>query len=192
MQAQTCPKPTYKRRRPDQTLLYKTIAEHFESFKQSRDDEGSALPEYVSEEFRSYLKCGILNHGFIRVRCTECEHEFPLALSCKKRGFCASCCGKRMVECAAHLVDNVLPAAPYRQWIVTLPVPLRFWIATSKKLASEVHRLIIDQIDQHYTHNGGEPGSITFIQRFGSALNYNYHFHILYLDGVYKDAATPR
>src|SRR5262249_14815129 len=32
-----------------------------------------------------------------------------------------------------------------------------------------------------------QPGSITFIQRFGSALNLHLHFHILFLEGVYLD-----
>src|SRR5215831_5166677 len=31
------------------------------------------------------------------------------------------------------------------------------------------------------------PGSVTFIQRFGSALNLNLHFHCIFLEGVYLD-----
>jgi hypothetical protein len=31
----------------------------------------------------------------------------------------------------------------------------------------------------------GATGAVTLIQRFGSALNLNIHFHILFLDGVY-------
>src|SRR4029453_1601834 len=31
------------------------------------------------------------------------------------------------------------------------------------------------------------PGSVTFIQRFGSALHLHLHFHILFLEGVYLD-----
>mgnify|MGYP003323324314 CR=1 FL=1 len=30
-------------------------------------------------------------------------------------------------------------------------------------------------------------GSVTFVQRFGSALNLNIHFQMLWLDGVYED-----
>lgn len=30
-----------------------------------------------------------------------------------------------------------------------------------------------------------KPGSVTFIQRFGSALNLNVHFHTLFADGVF-------
>ncbi len=35
--------------------------------------------------------------------------------SCKGRGFCPSCGGRRMTELAAHLVDAVLPRVPVRQ-----------------------------------------------------------------------------
>ena len=54
-------------------------------------------------EFEAYLKCGRLEHGFLRVRCTECRAERPVAFSCKRRGFCPSCEARRMVESAALL-----------------------------------------------------------------------------------------
>ncbi len=40
----------------------------------------------------------------------------------------------------------------------------------------------------------GATGAVTLIQRFGSALNLNIHFHILFLDGVYtyRDNRPPR
>ena len=34
-------------------------------------------------------------------------------------------------------------------------------------------------------HSTGHTGAVTLIQRFGSALNLNIHFHMLFLDGVY-------
>ena len=33
--------------------------------------------------------------------------------------------------------------------------------------------------------SGAQSGAVTLIQRFGSALNLNPHFHMLYLNGVY-------
>jgi len=34
---------------------------------------------------------------------------------------------------------------------------------------------------------------VTVVQRFGSALNLNLHFHMLFLDGVYRaDGANPQ
>ncbi len=34
-----------------------------------------------------------------------------------------------------------------------------------------------------------QTGTVTLIQRFGSALNLNVHFHMLFLDGVYAEDA---
>ena len=35
-----------------------------------------------------------------------------------------------------------------------------------------------------------QPGAVTLIQRFGSALNLNIHFHMLFLDGVYTGGSS--
>jgi len=45
---------------------------------------------------------------------------------CKRRGFCPNCGARRMAERAALLIDDVLPHAPMRQWVFTVPFPLRF------------------------------------------------------------------
>ena len=38
-----------------------------------------------------------------------------------------ACCGaRRMAESAALLVDEVLPEQPVRQWVLSVPFPLRF------------------------------------------------------------------
>jgi hypothetical protein len=39
----------------------------------------------------AFLDCGILGHGFARVRCGGCLAEFLVAFSCKARGLCPSC-----------------------------------------------------------------------------------------------------
>jgi len=43
--------------------------------------QGRPLPEYVQREFEDYLKCGRLEHGFLRVRCTSCHQEHLVAFS---------------------------------------------------------------------------------------------------------------
>ena len=37
--------------------------------------EGKVLPKYVRQEFDEYLKCGRLEHGFLRVQCDTCYAE---------------------------------------------------------------------------------------------------------------------
>ncbi len=56
--------------------------------------------------------------------------EKLLAFSCKKRGFCLSCGARRMAETAALLTDEILPERPLRQWVLSLPIALRFLLAT--------------------------------------------------------------
>src|SRR6516165_5229100 len=190
--------PTYAPRDPSSTVLYHVIAEHLETFLASLHDapEATGLPAYVEREFYDYLRCGILAHGFLRLGCDTCHHELLVPFSCKRRGFCPSCAGRRMAQAALHRVEQVLPWVPTRQWVVPVPVPLRYWMAASQELTSTVHTIIRTTIGQYYVHQAvtrGVPrakvqsGSVTFMQRFGSALNLNLHFHCIFLEGVSLD-----
>src|SRR5690606_24305806 len=101
--------PGYFRHRPEETLLYRLVEEHYPAFAAAREAADRPLPKHVRDEFESYLKCGRLEHGFLRVSCSDCHAEKLVAFSCKKRGFCPSCGGRRMAETAALLADEVLP-----------------------------------------------------------------------------------
>ena len=151
------------------------------------------------------MQCGILAYGFLRLGCDTCQQELLLPFSCKRRGFCPSCAARRMAQTAAHLVEQVIPWVPTRQWVVSVPVPLRYWMASSQGLTAKVHTIIRTTIGQYYVNKAVvrgferaniQPGSVTFIQRFGSAINLNLHFHCIFLEGVYLDRAdqgrTPR
>ena len=142
------------------------------------------------------MQCGILAHGFLRLGCDTCPQELLLPFSCKRRGFCPSCAARRMAQTAAYLVECVIPWVPTRQWVVSVPIPLRYWMAASQDLTAQVHTIIRTTIGQYYVNQAVtrgfaraslQPGSVTFIQRFGSALNLNLHFHCVLLEGVYVD-----
>ena len=98
-----------------------------------------------------------------------------------------------MADTAAHLVDRVLPEVPIRQWVLTLPYSLRYRCAYDAKLTTEVLRAFLRslfaELRRRARRQWGLPaeqcGAVSFIQRFGSALNLNVHFHTLVLDGVY-------
>jgi hypothetical protein len=114
----------YERHRPEQTLLYQLVEEYYPAFVAQLAAQGTELPEYVRREFEDYLKCGRLEHVFLRVRCDTYHAEHLVAFSCKRRGVCASCGARRMVESAALLVDEVLPHEPMRQWVLSVPFPV--------------------------------------------------------------------
>ena len=113
--------PTYERHRPEQAPLYALIEEHFLRYLKRLDAEGVSLPHFVNEEFKAYMKCGRLEHGFLRVKCDACRHEKLVAFSCKRRGFCPSCGAQRTSDTATHLVEHVLPEQPIRQWVLSFP-----------------------------------------------------------------------
>jgi hypothetical protein len=76
--------------------------------------DAKGFPAYVQREFYDYLPCGVLVHGFLRLRCDTCHKELLLAFSCKRWGFCPSCAGRRMAQTAAHRVEQVMPWGPTR------------------------------------------------------------------------------
>src|SRR2546428_9534797 len=194
---------TYAPRDPSRTVLYTVIADHLETFLASldADPEPTVLPAYVQRQFDASLPCGILAYGFLRLGCDTCPQELLLPFSCKRRGFCPSCAARRMAQTAAHLVECVLPWVPTRPWVVSVPIPLRYWMAASQELTAQVQTIIrttIGQYDVNQVVTRGvprdqvQPGSVTFMQRFGSALNVNLHFHGVFMEGVYLDRTEAR
>jgi len=158
------------------------------------------LPKHVQAEFDAYLKCGRFEHGFLRVKCERCRAEKLVAFSCKGRAICSSCGARRMAECAALLVDEVLPERPLRQWVLSLPFALRFLLAREPDVLTHVLGIVYGEIARHILRKArltrataatGATGAVTLIQRFGSALNLNVHFHMLFLDGAYLVDTSP-
>ena len=194
---------SYQRRVPEQTLLYQVLAENLETFLDRCQSAEHELPRYVEKELREYLTCGVLGNGFVRLKCSGCgKEERPLAFSCKGRGFCPSCTGRRMADTAARLVDNVFPkSVPVRQWVLSLPLEIRYRLAYDGKLLSDVLAVFLRVVRGWYCRQAKaagykdvRAGSVTSCQRFGGAININPHFHVLELDGVYANEegkATP-
>ena len=185
----------YFRHEPERTVLYRAIQEHFATFLDvsQRDSERGYLPSHVHQEVEAYLRCGILAHGFTRLRCDSCKGERLVAFSCKKRGFCPSCGGKRMNEVAAHLVEAVIPPVPVRQWVISFPFSLRYLLAYRPQLITAVLAIFIRTVSNWIVRRAkregvyGKAGAVTFVQRFGGAINLNVHLHSLFLDGVFQE-----
>lgn len=91
-----------------------------------------------SAGFRHYLDCGVVERGFARVVCPTCRYEVLVPFSCKVRGLCPSCDGRRMADGAARLVEQILPLdVDYRQWTLSFPRWLRVRLLRDPTLASQ-------------------------------------------------------
>ena len=104
-----------------------------------------------------------------------------------------------MVETAAHLTDHVFPRLPVRQWVLSVPKRLRYFMQRDGATLNMVLRIFLRVIAQSLQdHSPGAAnvdradlhiGAIAFIHRFGSSLNGHVHFHVCVVDGVFEEVA---
>jgi len=175
------PCAAYQPRDAERGVLYRVVEAHLDAFLDAaaHGAEGARLPMFVEQEFRDFLTCGVLAHGFARLRCGDCAFERLVPFSCKGRGFCPSCGGRRMTESAARLVDQVLPRVPIRQWVLTLPYRLRYLLAWNHELSRAVLGVYARALlafqrrrAQRCGIRDGRSGCVTVIQRFGCRRSY--------------------
>lgn len=188
----------YQRRRPETTTLYAVVRDNIETLYAAvaAGFDGAALPPFVRREFDGYLGCGLLCRGFARMKCDACVEQHLVAFSCKGRGFCPSCMGRRMCQTAANLVEHVLLPVPLRQWVLTLPYQLRARLGFDGKLLGAVTRIFVDSVLGWYrrglrpgARERAESGAVVVVQRASSDLKLNPHLHVIFLDGVYVATA---
>ena len=100
---------------------------------------------------------------------------------------------RRAAERSAFLIDHVIPVVPIRQWVLSLPLPLRYLmlydhdltLAVLKEFANSLMGFYQDQAKQQGVEHP-LAGMVSAIQRFGGHLNSNIHFHSNILDGTFS------
>jgi hypothetical protein len=82
------PGSSYQPRHAEAGVLHGVIRNHVDDFLLATADraDGARLPEFITQEFREFLTCGVLAHGFARVRCERCALEGLVPFSCKAGG----------------------------------------------------------------------------------------------------------
>lgn len=193
--------PPVDRLHAARSRLHRVVHAHLETFLATAASlrDGGGVPRFVEEEFRAFLRCGWLAGGFARFRCGACRAERLVAFSCKGRGFCPSCGGRRMTAGAAPLVDDVLSDVPVRQWVLTLPHPMRYLLAWRHDLCKGVVRVLLRAVQRPRRTRANAQGlvdvrggAVAIVRTFGGALNLNIHVHALVLDGVFaRDGHGP-
>jgi len=138
----------YKRRRPEVTVLYEVVRDNVETLHFALDDGtlDVRLPFHAIKELDAYLDCGLLCRGFARIRFESCDESRLVAFSCKGRGFCPSCTGRRMCSTAANLIEHVFPDVALRQWVLTFPFQWRRRLAQDGALLAILTRSFIEAV----------------------------------------------
>lgn len=101
-----------------------------------------------------------------------------------------------MAETAAHLADHVFPSLPVRQWVLSVPKRLRYFLQTDIALQGAVLRIFLRGVEHCLRERSlgccasARIGAVAFIHRFGSSLNEHVHFHCCIIDGVFEPATN--
>ncbi len=182
----------YRPRQPLESNLHHLVRQHWDEFRAVYADRyarkcGHWRPIY-DKTVRHFLKCGDLHHGFARVRCPDCRHEFFVAFSCKQRCICPSCSQKRTLLFGMHIADDVCLTVPHRQFVWTIPKRLRIFFRYHRDLLRELPRLAWQSIQTVYHALLGDeaaPGGILAVQTFGQLLHFHPHIHGLVTNGAF-------
>ena len=107
----------YKPRRPQASPLSWLVSDHLHRLQTVYDerlvrDYGPWRP-VVAQVADKFLACGVLDHGFARIRRDDCAHEYLLAFSSKCRYCCPRCHAKRLAIWTPEAADTpplIIPA----------------------------------------------------------------------------------
>jgi hypothetical protein len=108
-----------------------------------------------------------------------------------------------MAQTAAHLVDHVIPPVPVRQWVISVPKRLRWHLAERPEAVSALTNIFMSEVERLVQAAAGVEvtrsekgtdspriGAVSFLHRFGSALNHHVHLHACVTDGVFARTTT--
>ncbi len=85
-----------------------------------------------------------------------------------------------------------LGEVPVRQWVLSLPKRLRYYLYHDPKITSKVLKIFLDEISKQLKQHIDIPpdskiklGGVSFIHRFGALLNVHLHFHCVVIEGLF-------
>ena len=186
-------RPLYRPRDPQASHLWRLLDEHFDSFQQVYDEQYQAKYGFwrpiVEQSVAAFLKCGDLQEGFARVRCSDCKHEMFVAFSCKQRCTCPSCHQKRTLLTAVHVAEEVCSSVAHRQVVLTIPKRLRVHTRFDRqllgKLSSCAWTCLKAEAQRLLGREDVVPGMIAAIQTHGELLHWHPHIHVLITCGAF-------
>ncbi len=186
---------TYEPRKPRASDYFRCTEAHFEELEALWDERytnryGFWRPYVMQVIYRyRYLECGDLHRGFARVKCFDCNYEYLLPFSCKRRHFCPTCHQKRVVVFGEQLCENILKYVPHRQWVFSIPKRLRIYFMFDRSLLSKLSqcawKVLRQYLRQAVADEDAVPGAVIAIQSFGDFLNFNPHLHVIATDGCF-------
>ena len=194
-----CPRARpYTARRPQTSPLYRVLADHFATLERVHEERfepaHGPLRAAARRAAGRFLDCGLLEHGFARVRCSACRAEFLVAFRCKGRQFCPSCHARRLAEWSLWLDERLLAPVAHRQVVLTVPKRLRAYFIYERRRLGLLSRIAARALRTYVQATLGEhdavPGLVVCVQTFGAVAHFHPHLHVLMSDGGFRRDGT--
>lgn len=178
----------YRPRNPRASPLWQCARRHAKELR----DAGRLRRAVEEQAIERFIECGDPHHGFARIYCDACGHDYLLAYSCKTRYFCPSCHQKRVLLYGEWVEQNVLAPVAHRQYVFTVPRLLRPIFGRHRPWLGELCRIAARLLTRAHAEAapGARPGLILFVQTFGDLANFNPHVHVLAADGAFLPDGT--
>jgi hypothetical protein len=188
----------YTPRRPQASPRVRLVSDHLQRLQTVYDDrfarEYGPWRPVVTHVADRVLACGVLEHGFARIRCGACTHEYLLAFSCRCRYFCPSWHAKRLAIWTPWLDTTLLAPVPHRQVVLTIPKRLRAYCLYRRRLLGEIARVAARTVTAATRTLTGERdfavGIVACLQTHGSRANWHPHLHLLVTDDGFRPDGT--
>ena len=187
---------SYRARRPRASpwwqCLQASLGDFFGSYSTHYAEKMGPLRPVVSVSLRAFLRCGDLAQGFARIRCADCEHEYLLAFTCKKRGACPSCHQRRGADVAQIIAGELCVPVPHRHIVLTVPRALRWAFRRNREHFSILYAAAREALQLWLRERTGQPtgeiAAVASLHTFGDYLVFHPHLHILAASGVFDKA----
>jgi len=183
----------YRPRRPRASPLWQIVHRAWNDFLAAnqtvyRKIHGPLRQEAVAVVEKFYA-CGDLPAGSTRLQCPDYGHEKLLAFCCKTRHFCPSCHQRRVRSTGHWIAHTVCHEVPHRQFVFTMPRPLRGIFRKRRHLLDLLFRTAIaclrDWFRARLDLPDGQLAAIAAVQTFGDYLVFHPHLHVLAATGLY-------
>jgi hypothetical protein len=180
----------YRPRKPRESPLYRLVEGHLEELLRLWPSRfvrrHGPLRPVVERVLREFLRCGLLEHGFARLWCSECRRSVLVAFSCRGRSFCPSCEKKRQLLWGEWLCKEVLAPVCHRHVVLTIPRLLRPLFRRRRELLTDLGRAAAEAVTELVHRDLGEearPGLVVSIATAGDLVQWHPHLHLLTTDG---------
>lgn len=183
----------YRPRRARENPLFRILSDHYASFVEDYSDRYARtwgpFRRVVDRTVRGFLRCGLPEHGFARVRCPGCREEYLLPFSCRTRGVCTSCAAKRTAAWARWVVSDLARPVPHRHVVVTLPKILRPSFKFDRSLLTDLGRWVHECLCEIMAPLADEPvrpGCLAALELAGNLANVQPHVHLIVTAGAFS------